>query len=60
MSNKELPYTTIAEMHKYIINKALDKAPNKKEAAKLLGITERTLYTKIAEYRQRDRDARTK
>ena len=45
------PYTTIAEMEAYIIKKALDKAYNKIEAAKLLGITPRTLYTKIHTYK---------
>ena len=47
----ELPYTTIKQMEKYIINKALDKAKNKKEAAKLLGITEKTLYNKLYIYK---------
>lgn len=46
----ELPYTTIKEMEKFIINKALSKAQNKKEAAKLLGITDRTLFNKIYQY----------
>ncbi len=47
---KELPYTTIKEMEQYIIKKALAKAKNKEAAAKMLGITTRTLYTKIYNY----------
>lgn len=45
------PYTTIEEMKIYYICKALKKTKgNIKKAAPLLGITERTLHTKIIEY----------
>ena len=44
---KTAPYRTIEDMHKYMVAKALDRAKNKKEAAKLLGITERTLHNKL-------------
>lgn len=48
---KQLPYKTIEEMHIYCICKALKKSKgNRKEASKLLGITERTLYSKINLY----------
>tara|TARA_R110001583_G_scaffold28250_3_gene100487 strand:- start:1173 stop:1322 length:150 start_codon:yes stop_codon:yes gene_type:complete len=40
---------TIKEMRKLTINKALSMYKTKKEAAKVLGITEQTLYTFIAE-----------
>jgi transcriptional regulator with PAS, ATPase and Fis domain len=40
---------TIKEMRKLAINRALAVCETKKEAAKVLGITEKTLYTFIAE-----------
>jgi len=47
MKQQELPYTTIKQMEEYCINKALSKYPTKKAAAKMLGITEKTLYNKM-------------
>ena len=52
---KELPYTTIEEMQIYYICKALKRTKGKrKKAAELLGITERTLFTKISLYELQD------
>ena len=48
---KQLPYKTIEEMQIYYICKALKKTKGHREnAAKLLGITPRTLYHKINLY----------
>ncbi|MFQ5655828.1 MAG: helix-turn-helix domain-containing protein, partial [Planctomycetota bacterium] len=45
------PGTTIREMEKDLIHATLDSVHgNRKEAASLLGIGERTLYRKISEY----------
>ena len=40
---------TIKEMRELAINRALDFYETKKEAAKVLGISEKSLYTFIAE-----------
>jgi transcriptional regulator with PAS, ATPase and Fis domain len=48
---KELPYKTIKEMEIYCINKALIKYSTKKEAAKMLGISERGLFNKMYNYK---------
>jgi len=46
------PYTTIQEMEKHLIAKALDKALySKRKAAKLLGITPATLHNKLNQYK---------
>jgi len=55
MRKKEPPYTTIEEMQIYYICKALKKAKNNREkAAKMLGISPRSLYTKINLYELND------
>ena len=52
MGKDNKPYTTIEEMEKYIIAKALDKAfYSKKKAAKLLGITSATLHNKLSQWK---------
>lgn len=46
------PYTTIEEMEKHYIVKALDRALySKKKAAKLLGITPQTLHNKLNKWK---------
>jgi DNA-binding NtrC family response regulator len=48
---KNEPIESIAEMHKRFTIEALKRTKgNRKEAAKLLGITERTLYAKVKLY----------
>lgn len=49
MKLKELPYTTIQEMEEYVIKKALKRYPTKKAAARMMGITPRTLQNKLKE-----------
>ena len=43
-------YTTIRDMEIYFIKEALNRALNKSLAAKMLGITTRTLYNKMVTY----------
>ena len=42
---------SLKNLEKRLITKAVEKAPNYKEAAKMLGISERTLFRKVHQYK---------
>ena len=48
---KQAPYKTIKEMEVFFIKKATKKYNTLKTAAKMLGITERTLHNKMDQYK---------
>ena len=46
-------YDTLEKIEERVIKLALDKSNNKRETAKILGISERTLWNKIKKYDNR-------
>lgn len=47
---------SVAKAEQYVIEKALNRASSKKQAAKILGISLKTLYNKINKYALNERD----
>jgi two-component system response regulator HydG len=51
-SEAEAPIVPLALLEKIMILRAMKRHPNKRDAAKVLGIGKTTLYRKLSEYAQ--------